>query len=162
MRVLSIDPGFERVGISVIEKIRGERERLVYSSCFKTKPGILFSKRLLQIGDELEKIIKKHKPNDLAIETLFFNTNQKTAIRVGEACGVVLFVSKKMGLKVYEYAPLQVKIATTGYGKASKSQVAAMIPRLISLENKAKKIDDEIDAIAIGLTHCSHSTPVEK
>ena len=162
MKMLAIDPGFERVGIAVIQKRAKEKEKLLYSDCFKTSSKLPFSKRLLTIGNEIEKIIKKYKPGGLAIETLLFNTNQKTAMRVAEARGTIIFISKKSGLQIFEYTPLQVKMAITGYGHATKDQVAAMIPRLITLDDAKKKLDDELDAIAIGLTHYAYSAPVEK
>lgn len=162
MRILSIDPGFERLGIALIEKKkRGEREKLLYSACFKTRARLPFPERLERIGDEIERIIKLFKPSVLSIETLFFNTNQKTAMRVAEVRGAIIFIAKKSGLDVFEYNPLQVKIAITGYGAATKTQIAAMIPKLIKLKDGGKMIDDEIDAIAIGLTHAVSSSGVE-
>lgn len=169
-RILSVDPGFAQLGIAVIEKkpLRGQsgrtvkQEELVYSACFKTPAKLQFSNRLLAIGNEIERVIKKYNPQALAIETLFFNTNQKTAMRVAETRGIVMFISKKNKLKIFEYTPLQIKISITGYGKAIKDQIAAMIPQLIELNNKSKKLDDELDAIAIGLTHIAHLNPVEK
>ena len=153
MRILAIDPGFERVGIAVLEKKQREREELLYSACFKTSAALPFSNRLLLIGNEVERIIKKYSPHALAIETLFFNTNQKTAMRVAEARGIIIFESQKNKLAIFEYTPLQVKVAITGYGKATKKQIASMVPRLITFTHSTKKLDDEIDAIAIGLTH---------
>ncbi len=161
-RVIAIDPGYERLGIAVIEKKISGHHNLLYSSCFKTSSKLPFPERLHAIGKEIEKIIKKHTPRALAIETLFFNTNQRTAMRVAEARGAILFVSKKMGLEIFEYSPLQIKIAITGYGKATKEQITLMIPRLIDIENKGEKTDDEFDAIAIGLTHCATRTPVDR
>lgn len=162
MRILAIDPGFERVGLAVIEKKSGTREKLLYSSCFKTSAKLAFPKRLELIGKEIEKIIKKYRPNALAIETLFFNTNQRTAMRVAEARGAIMLVSQKMGLEIFEYSPLQIKIAITGYGKATKEQVMLMVPRLIRIEGARKKTDDEFDAIAIGLTHSAIARPVDR
>ncbi|MDP3725762.1 MAG: crossover junction endodeoxyribonuclease RuvC [bacterium] len=162
MKILAIDPGFERLGIAVLQKKQKGQEELLYSACFKTSPKIPFSKRLLAIGNEIEKIIKKYNPDALAIETLFFNTNQKTAMRVAEARGVIIFESQKNDLGVFEYTPLQIKIAITGYGKATKDQVAVMVSKLIKLNGASEKNDDELDAIAIGLTHSASSRPVEK
>lgn len=162
MKILAIDPGFERLGIAVLQKKQGRQEELLYSVCFKTSAKLSFSKRLLAIGNEVEKVIKKYNPSALAIETLFFNTNQKTAMRVAEARGVIIFESQKNDLEVFEYTPLQIKIAITGYGKATKEQIASMVSRLIELTDSGKKLDDEIDAIAIGLTHYAYKHPVEK
>ncbi|MBI2108990.1 MAG: crossover junction endodeoxyribonuclease RuvC [Parcubacteria group bacterium] len=162
IRVLAIDPGFERLGIAVIEKKQKGREILLFSSCFRTSPKLPFPERLESVGKEIEKMIKKFKPRALAIETLFFNTNQRTAMRVAEARGAIMFVSKKMGLEIFEYSPLQIKIAITGYGRATKEQITLMIPRLIDIKNKGGKTDDEYDAIAVGLTHCASTLPVDK
>ena len=109
MRVLAIDPGFERVGIAIVEKKKGV-DVLVFSSCFITDKELPFSKRLVLIGEEIERIINKYSPKTLAIETLFFNTNQKTALKVSEARGVSIYTASKKGLALYEYSPLQVDI----------------------------------------------------
>lgn len=153
MRILAIDPGFERVGIAIIEAERGEKEKLLYSECFKTSRKDLFPIRLFSIGKEVRRIIKQYKPNVLAVETLLFNTNQKTVMGVSEARGVIVYEASSCGLRVSEYTPLQVKIAVTGYGRATKEQVMIMIPRLINLPKSKKRLDDEYDAIAIGITH---------
>ncbi|MFA6514733.1 MAG: crossover junction endodeoxyribonuclease RuvC [Candidatus Paceibacterota bacterium] len=151
MKILAIDPGFERIGIAVIEKTFLKKDILIYSSCFKTSAKIPFPERLRDIGLEIEKIIKKYKPENLAIEKLYFTTNQKTVMGVSEARGVIVYTAAKNGLTVYEYTPPQIKVAVTGYGKASKENVMSMIPKLIDI-NKEIKSDDELDAVAIGLT----------
>ena len=151
MRVLAIDPGFERVGIAVIDKTNKQKHLLVYSSCFKTSAKILFHERLTLIGTEVEKIIKKFKPEALAIEKLYFTTNQKTVMGVSEARGVIVYSASRNGLQIFEYTPPQIKIAVTGYGKSDKSAVMSMVPKLIDIE-KPTNSDDELDAIAIGLT----------
>jgi len=162
MRIIAIDPGFERLGIAVLEKLSG-KDTLLYSSCFKTSPRDSFPERLHALTVEVETVITLHKPNALAIETLFFNTNQKTAMRVAETRGALISLAISRGLSVHEYTPLQVKIAVTGYGRASKSQVNAMVRRLIAITDNDKKIDDEIDAIAVGLTHCNtRSIPLDR
>lgn len=150
MRILAIDPGFERVGIAIIEKNKS-KDILVYSNCFKTSNKLPFEKRLRAIGIELEKIIKDYKPEILAIEKLYFTTNQKTAMGVSEARGVMVYIASVNNLKIYEYTPPQIKIAVTGYGKASKEMVMSMVPKLIKIKDNIKS-DDELDAIAIGLT----------
>lgn len=151
MRLLAIDPGFERLGIAIIDKKRHEKEMLVYSACFKTKSTLPFHTRLSQIGEELERIIKEYKPKALAIEKLYFTTNQKTAMGVSEARGVVVYCASHNNLDIYEYTPPEIKIAVTGYGKADKSMVINMVPKLIHMDKKTNS-DDELDAIAIGLT----------
>ncbi len=150
MKILAIDPGFERLGFAILEKEKG-KEVLFDSGCITTLSSKLFNERLLIIGEEIEKVIKKWKPEILAIETLFFNNNQKTAMKVSEARGVVIYISSKYKLSVHEYTPLQIKIAVTGYGRASKPQIKTMVTKLIDIK-KVIKYDDEMDAIAIGIT----------
>ncbi len=157
MRILGIDPGFERVGIAIVEKNKEtqNREQLIYSDCFKTSPSLPFSERLGLIGEEVKNIINKHNPDILAIETLLFNSNQKTAMKVAEARGVMVYEAARKNLEICEYTPLQIKIAVAGYGRADKKQVTRMVNQLIKIE-KPIKYDDEIDAIAVSLT-CSAS-----
>jgi len=145
-KILAVDPGFERMGVAVLNE-----KEVIFSDCFKTPKELPFPERLFLIGQEIEKIIKKYKPLVLAIETLYFATNQKTALAVAKAIGVIVYEGKKYGLAIKEYTPLQVKIATTGYGKADKKQVTQMIRKLIKIRPEIKS-DDELDAIAIGLT----------
>lgn len=151
MKILSIDPGFERLGIAVLEKEKGKKELLLYSECFKTKATVAFADRLVLLKIEVEKIIKKYKPEALGIETLFMTTNQKTVMKVAEARGVVIATARAAGLDIFEYTPLQIKIAVTGYGRATKSQIISMIPRLVEMKNPSTS-DDELDAIAVGIT----------
>ena len=158
MRVLAIDPGYERVGIAVLEKKDG-KEVLLYSDCFKTSSKLPFENRLLLIGAELNQIIDIHKPDAVAVETLFFNSNQKTAMRVAEARGVIIYACVSQRLILYEYTPLQIKIAVTGYGKADKEQVSFMTQKLLGITGDAEH-DDETDAIALGIT-CLASQGVE-
>jgi crossover junction endodeoxyribonuclease RuvC len=156
MRILGIDPGFERLGIAIIEKSpKDKKEFLVFSECFKTSKELAFHDRLFLIGEEIEKIIKKHKPEILSIETLFLTTNQKTVMHVSEVRGVILYQSKKHSMKIFEASPPQIKIATTGYGKADKKQIMKMIKLLIKIDDSIKS-DDELDAIAIALTAFAH------
>jgi crossover junction endodeoxyribonuclease RuvC len=117
MKILGIDPGYERLGIAVLEKNKGERkERIVYSNCFKTSAKLPLPERIFLLGEEVETVIKKFKPEKLAIEKLYFENNQKTAMGVSEARGAILFVARKAGLEILEYTPLQIKNAVTGYG----------------------------------------------
>lgn len=152
MKVLGIDPGYERLGIAVVEKESGQKEKLLYSACFKTSPKEPHHKRLGMIGEEMERVIKEFSPDVLAIETLFFNSNQKTAMMVSEARGVLLYTSTKNNLEIKEFTPLQIKVAVTGNGRSDKQGIIKMIPLLITLE-KSKRLDDEYDAIAVALTY---------
>ncbi|PIP87438.1 crossover junction endodeoxyribonuclease RuvC [Candidatus Campbellbacteria bacterium CG22_combo_CG10-13_8_21_14_all_36_13] len=155
MRLISIDPGYDRFGFAVIDKDIKGNQHLIFSGCIETNKKDSFEERLYQIGSELENIIKRHKPTALAIETLFFNTNQKTAMNVSQTRGMVLYIGKKFGLDLFEYTPLQIKVAITGYGRSNKDQIISMIPRLIKISGKIK-YDDEWDAIAVGLTCFAH------
>lgn len=164
MRILGIDPGFERLGIAVLDKpaaARGSgvaRESVVFSECFKTSAKLEFSERLNLIGAEVKKIIKKYRPEALAIETLFLTTNQKTVMRVAEARGVALYEAAQAGLKIFEASPPQIKVAITGYGKSDKAQIIKMVKMLVKID-ESKKSDDELDAIAIALTALAHLRP---
>ncbi len=157
MRIIAIDPGYERVGIAILEKTTS-KEILLFSECFKTLATEKHEERLRLIGKEIEKITKKYKPEALAIETLFFKTNAKTAMKVSEARGVILYTAAKAEITVKEFTPLQIKVAVTGYGKSDKNQVMEMVKRLIAVELFKIKYDDEYDAIAVGLTYfaCQH------
>jgi len=155
-RILGIDPGFERLGIAMLEKNKNRKgERVVFSECFKTSAKLDFSERLNLIGEEIRKIIKEYKPEVLAIETLFLNTNQKTVMRVAEARGVAVYEASQAGLKIFEASPPQIKIAITGYGRANKEQIKKMLAMLVPIDNSIKS-DDELDAIAIALTAFAH------
>jgi crossover junction endodeoxyribonuclease RuvC len=160
MRILGIDPGFERLGIAILDKtslearpreVRRYEHEVVFSTCFKTSSKLNFSERLKLIGEEVQKIIKKFKPEVLAIETLFLNTNQKTVMHVAEARGVVVYEASCFGLEIFEASPPQIKIATTGYGRSDKAQINKMVKMLVNIDEKIKS-DDELDAIAIALT----------
>ena len=151
MRVISIDPGYERMGVAIIEKT-DSKEKLLFSECFKTSSKIPHEERLKLIGQEIESLIKKFEPSVMAIETLFFKNNQKTGMQVSEARGVMLYVSAVSGLEVVEFSPMAIKIAVTGHGMSDKDQVIYMVKRLITID-KDIKYDDEYDAIAVGLTY---------
>lgn len=162
-RILGIDPGFERLGIAILEKNKDDKkETVLFSECFKTSAKLEFSERLVLIGDEVKKIIKKYKPEILSIETLFLTTNQKTVMHVAEARGVVVYEAACAGLKIFEASPPQIKIATTGYGRANKEQIIKMVKILVEIDNSkthakaGQESDDELDAIAIALTAFAH------
>ena len=145
--VLAIDPGFDRIGVAVLEK-----DNLLFSDCIETDRKSPHRERLLTIGKAVEKIIKKWKPETLAIEKLFFNQNVTNALKVSEARGVIIYEAAKAKLEIFEYSPQTIKIAVTGYGKADKAQIVSMVRKLIALPSK-KMLDDEVDAIALGITH---------
>lgn len=147
MKVLGIDPGYERLGIAIVE----DNNKIIHSECFKTSQKLTHPERLELISNRLDEIIKEFSPEYLSIEKLFFNTNQKTAIKVAEARGLIIGTCSASKIKVYEYSPLEIKVAITGYGRSDKASVIKMIPRLIKVD-KEIKYDDEFDAIACALT----------
>ncbi len=151
MKILGIDPGYERLGIAIIEKTKDRKDHVVFSDCFKTKSSLPFYERLGLIGSEIEKTIKKYKPEVLGIETLFLNTNQKTAMRVSEVRGLILYLAQKNKLEIFEATPPQIKNAITGYGHSGKTEINKMLKMLVDID-KNKNSDDELDAIAIALT----------
>src|SRR3989344_2103608 len=118
MIILGIDPGYDRLGIAILEK--KNKETLLHSECFITSSKDSFYTRLFQIGKRINEIIKEYNPDILAIESLFITKNQKTAMRVSEARGVIMYEAIKNNIKVLEYTPLQIKMAVTGYGKSDK------------------------------------------
>lgn len=154
MRVLAIDPGYGRCGVAVLEKNDG-KEKYIYSDCVETTAKTAFDERLNAVASECERLIKKFKPDALAMERLFFTTNQKTAMHVAEVRGAILHVAAQNGLPTFEYTPGQIKNATTGSGRADKKQITAMIHLLLKI-NKTITRDDEYDAIAVGVTHLAH------
>ena len=150
MRILAFDPGYERLGVAVVEKISG-KESLVHSDCIRTKASAEFAERLRQLGAAAEELINKWQPDAVALEEVFFEKNAKTAMQVAEVRGVLTYLAAKAGLPVHQYTPAEVKVAVTGHGASDKRAVAAMVVRLVSVGAK-KRLDDEVDAIAVGLT----------
>lgn len=152
-RVLAIDPGFDRVGIAILEGDHST-QTLIYSECLTTDKKAPREQRLKEIGERIKNIIDKWQPETLAVETLFFNKNTSSALGVAEARGVILFQCVSSELSVYEYSPQAIKIAVTGYGKADKTQIETMVRKLVKVpKSQEKRLDDELDAIAVGITH---------
>lgn len=155
VRIMGIDPGFDRLGVCIIDK-EGVKETLVYSTCITTSKKDSFEARLFSAAEQLEKIFIEYHPEELAIETLFFTTNQKTIITVAEVRGICIYLAHKHTAKVFEYSPPQIKSAITGYGKATKEDIAIMVPKILKQPLLLDTLDDEIDAIAIALTHSAN------
>lgn len=154
MKVLAIDPGYDRIGVAIMEH-DGQREVLLHSSCMETDKTQPLNDRLVALGTELQAILKEHQPTMLAIETLFFNKNVKTALGVAQARGIIIFLAQQAELTVREFGPSEIKVAVTGYGKSDKAAVIDMVKRLVpGAPNKA--LDDEYDAIAVGITALAH------
>lgn len=155
MKILGIDPGYERCGVAIIEKQEQGKEVVVFSTCLQTSSKLPLEKRLSIIGKELKQIILRFQPDCAALEELYFAKNTTTAMQVAEVRGVIRYVLEAENLPCTEYHPSAIKIAITGHGKADKTDIALMIPRLVLLDG-GKKIDDELDAIAVALTHSAH------
>ncbi len=151
MIILGIDPGYAIVGFGVIENNCGKCRALEYGVITTSKDDSLPC-RLLKISQGLEILIDKYRPDAVAIEELFFQNNQKTAILVAEARGAILLTAYKMSMKLYEYTPLQIKQAMTGYGRADKRQIQEMVKTMLNL-TAIPKPDDAADALAVALTH---------
>jgi crossover junction endodeoxyribonuclease RuvC len=151
MRVLAFDPGYDRLGIAILERGDARQEYLIYSDCFRTNSSDPYPTRLAHIGSEVSRLLEMYRPHCIAAETLYLSNNQKTAMRVAGARGVLLYVSATYDTPAYEFTPLEIKMAITGYGKSDKQQVMTMVKHLVSIE-KTIRYDDEFDAIAVGLT----------
>jgi crossover junction endodeoxyribonuclease RuvC len=145
-RVLAIDPGYDRLGIAVMEK-----DALIFSECFVPPKGTLPA-RLASVYQRVNTLIQHYAPESMATETLFFTKNQKTAMAVAEARGVILLAAENSGISLFEYSPQAVKIAVTGNGSATKDGVAKMVEKILKLPSK-KRLDDEYDAIALAIAH---------
>jgi len=151
MIILGIDPGYAIVGYGVIRADCGRYQPLEHGAIV-TKADDDFNRRLEIIYDSLTTVMEHYKPDAVSIEKLFFQNNQKTAIGVAEARGVILLAAQKAGLEIFEYTPLQVKMAVTGYGQAHKPQVMEMTRRLLCLK-EVPKPDDTADALAMAICH---------
>jgi crossover junction endodeoxyribonuclease RuvC len=156
-RVLAIDPGFDRMGIAVLEG-DASRPTLIWSDCIQPAKGKK-EERLAEVFAAVAAAIKKHKPSTCALETLFFSVNKSSALGVAEARGAVLVACGLADLPVQEYSPQQVKLAVTGHGGADKGAVARMIPKLLVLSPKKGRLDDELDAIAVGIAGLANHYP---
>jgi len=154
MIILGIDPGLAIVGWGVIEYKNARFRTIAYGSV-QTPAGTRTEERLRRIFDGIGELIQRYKPDAVAVEELFFNTNITTGIRVAEARGVILLAAERAGVSIYEYTPLQVKQAVVGYGRAEKKQVITMVTMLLGLP-KPPKPDDTADALAIAICH-AHS-----
>lgn len=152
MIVIGIDPGYAIVGYGIVEYL-GNRFQTIEYGAVLTESSQAFPQRLEKIWDDLNAVMSRHRVDALAVEKLFFTTNQKTAIDVAQARGVIQLAAVKRGLPIFEYTPLQVKQSVVGYGKAEKNQVMQMTKRMLKLE-QIPKPDDVADALAVAICHC--------
>ena len=154
MLILGIDPGYAIVGIGVIE-YKGNKFRPIEYNAITTDASMITSLRLRKIKEEINEYLEKYRPDAVAIEELFFNNNAKTAIAVAQARGVLVAEAAARAIPIYEYTPLQIKQAITGYGRAEKQQIQQMVKLLLNL-NAIPKPDDAADALAVAICH-AHS-----
>lgn len=154
MIILGIDPGIAIVGYGII-KYEGNKFSVIDYGAITTPAKMELPERLKEIYEGITELIRNFKPDVLAVEELFFNTNVKTAISVGHGRGVAILAGANAGLNVYEYTPLQVKQSVVGYGRAQKAQVQQMIKAILCL-NQVPKPDDVADALAVAVCH-AHS-----
>ena len=159
MIILGIDPGYAIVGVGVVEYV-GNKFRTLEYNAITTPAGMSTVDRLQKIYQEITMYIDKYNPDAMAIEELFFNSNQKTAINVAQARGVLLVAAANKGIPINEYTPLQVKQSVTGYGRADKKQIQQMVKMMLGL-NVIPKPDDAADALAIAICH-AHSNKMNK
>jgi len=159
-KILGVDPGYAILGWGVIE-YSASRYRLLGCGTVETDKDMLWPERLKTIYSGLMETIELYSPDECAVEELFFNSNQKTAIKVGEARGSAILACANAGLRVFEYTPLQVKQALTGYGRAEKRQIQEMVRQILGLE-KAPRPDDAADAVAVAICHANSSGYLER
>ncbi|MEG0751345.1 MAG: crossover junction endodeoxyribonuclease RuvC [Oscillospiraceae bacterium] len=151
VKIVGIDPGYATVGCGAVEFSKGAFRALAYGA-IETPASEEFPRRLLQIDDELRELLERIRPQAVAVEKLYFNTNTTTAIDVAQARGVIVACAAKQGIPIFEYTPLQVKLAVVGYGRAEKMQVMEMTRMILGLE-KLPRPDDVADALAIAICH---------
>ena len=151
MRILGIDPGYAIVGFGVVE-YAGINFRLINYGAILTEAHTPFTERLCAIDTDIHEIFERYQPDCMAVEKLYFTSNQKTAIDVAQARGILILAAAKKNIPVFEYTPLQVKMAVVGYGKAEKKQVMNMTKNILNLE-QIPRPDDAADALAIAICH---------
>lgn len=154
MIILGVDPGYAIVGIGIVEYV-GNKFRPITYTAITTPAKMNTVDRLKKIYDDMTELIETYKPDAMAIEELFFNSNQKTAINVAQARGVLLTAAANKGVPISEYTPLQVKQSVTGYGRADKRQIQEMVKMILHL-NVIPKPDDAADGLALAICH-AHS-----
>src|SRR5687768_5634080 len=151
MIILGIDPGIARVGWGLIKEEKGNQSVIDFG-CFETLSTSTLDIRLLQVNEFISGLIRKHKPNILAVEQLYFGANAKTALIVGHSRGVIILTAAQNNLQTVSYTPLQVKMALTGYGRADKKQIQSLVKSILKLPKPLTQ-DDTADALAVALTH---------
>jgi crossover junction endodeoxyribonuclease RuvC len=152
MRILGLDPGVAAIGFGIVDGRSFSSVSLLSCGCIRTRPGTPLGARLIEVRRDLLELIERHRPEEAAMETIFFNINVRTALVVAQTRGVLLLALAEAGLSVAEYGPQAVKKAVVGYGNGTKSQVQAMVARVLHLSSPPRP-DDAADAVAVALCH---------
>lgn len=150
-RVIGIDPGYDRMGIAIVERDKNNKDVLIFSTCIHPGKNDSLDDRLMHCAQEFERVVNEYRPSLLSLEKIFFTKNQRTGIAVAEVRGIIRYLAHTRNLLLHEFTPQQIKQSVTGYGNAPKEQVARMVDMLLRLP-KQHRDDDEYDAIAAGLT----------
>jgi len=150
MIILGIDPGYDRVGVCVLEK-KNNQYKYIFSCLIETSSSLSFYERLLEVDADLQEVISLYKPDVAVIEKVFFSNNQKTALNVAESRGVICLCCYKNGIEIKDVSPSEMKLAITGDGRANKSQVKDMVFRTLKLKSSSSIIDDTIDAMGLAM-----------
>lgn len=153
MIILGIDPGYSRTGYAILDADKQRKPILLASGVIETPATDDFPARLLQLCTKFRGIINEHKPNEMALEELFWSKNAKTAIGVAQARGALIATAAELGLSIAEYSPTTLKMGLTGSGAAAKSQVRFMVEKILDIGPGIKRLDDEFDALALALLH---------
>lgn len=151
MKIISLDPGYDRLGVAVLEIGHG-KEKLLYSTCISTSREDAFDERLLSASDQFGSLCTFYSPEEIALEKVYFAKNQKTAMYVARMIGALTLEAKRRHMTIFEYTPPEIKQAVTGDGASKKSDITRIVPMLVTLEH-TPELDDEWDAIAVGLAH---------
>ncbi len=154
-KVLAADPGYDRLGLAILVR-EGTKEKVLVSLCATSTKGSSLSERIAELEVQVSALLNEYSPDAVAFEKIFFNQSTSTALGVAEVRGMLETLAGQRKLQVFQYSPQEVKIAVTGYGKSDKRAVATMIEKLVVLP-AGPRLDDEIDAIAVGIT-CLSST----
>ncbi|MCL2125178.1 MAG: crossover junction endodeoxyribonuclease RuvC [Oscillospiraceae bacterium] len=155
MVILGIDPGVATVGFGIIKETGGNPSPMRHG-VITTPAGMRLALRLMHIHDDVTELIKTFKPDAIAVEELFFNTNLKTAVSVAHGRAAAILAGEQLGIQMFEYTPLQIKKAVAGYGHATKKQVMGMVRRLLSMEHDPQP-DDAADALAVAICHARYA-----
>jgi len=152
MIIIGIDPGTAITGYGILNFVKNKPLKVIAYGVISTPANTEMSGRLLTLYTEMGKLLEKHKPKEIVIERIFFNTNVKTALSVGQARGVIMLAAEIQKIPLFEYTALQAKLVLTGYGRATKKEMQLAVPKYLKMEGKIKQ-DDAADGLAMAITH---------